>query len=181
MDPREAFRRMLEPLAARVRLVVARAVVRALDETRKVRTVQLSVLAGETMGSVEHFQHFGLTSRPPLGTEAVIVCVGGSRDHAIAIAEEHRGTRPTGLLAPGEVLVYAQGGSRVHLKADGSVVVTAAAGLEVSDDIDAGGNVSAGGDVADATGTLAALRNAYNVHVHSDPQGGSTGPPTPTV
>jgi len=177
----ENLRRQLEPLASRVRLIVARAVLRALEEGRKVRTLQLAVLKGETMGSVEHFQHFGFSSRPPLGTEVVIVCAGGSRDHAIAIADEHRPSRPAGLLASGEVVVYAEGGARVHVKADGSVVITAAGGVEVSADLDAAGNVSAGGDVADGIGTLSALRAAYNIHVHADPQGGTTGPPVPTV
>lgn len=181
MRPADHLSRMLAPLVARVRLVVGRAVLRAVDEARKVRELQLTALPGETMGSVEHFQHFGLTSRPPLGTEVVIVCAAGARDHALAIADEHRASRPAGVLAVGEVMLYAQGGARVHVKNDGSVVVTAPAGVQVSANLDAGGDITAGGQVADLLGTLDALRQAYNVHVHPDPQGGSTGPPVPTV
>lgn len=179
--PLEAFRRLLEPLANRVRLAVSRAILRALDDARQVQEVQLTALAGETMGRVERFAHFGFSSAPPVGSEAVIVCVGASRDHAIVIADEHRASRPAGVLAAGEAIVYAQGGARVHVKADGSVVVTASGGVQVSHDLEAGGDIIAGGQVADLIGTLDALRQAYNVHVHPDPQGGSTGPPVPTV
>jgi hypothetical protein len=46
------------------------------------------------------------------------------------------------------------------------------------------GNLVVTGNISDqngAHGTLAALRNAHDTHVHDDPQGGQTGLPTVTV
>lgn len=178
MDP---VRLLLAPLAARLRLVVSRGLLRLLDDEAKVQLAQVSALRGELLGGVPRMGHFGLTSRPPAGTEVVIVCPGGSRDQAVAIADEHRESRPAGVLEVGEVMVYAVGSARVHVRADGSVEITAPAGVTVSADLEAGGDVVAGGNVEDAVGTLAALRTAYNAHTHSNPEGGVVGPPVPTV
>jgi len=176
-----ALRLLLAPIASRVRLIVSRGLLRLLDDEAKVQLAQVSALRGELLGGVPRMGHFGLTSRPPAGTEVVLVCPGGSRDQAVVIADEHRASRPAGELEVGDVMVYAVGSARVHVRADGSVAITAPTGVTVSADLEAGGNVVAGGDVEDAVGTLAALRTAYNAHTHPDPQGGSTGPPVPTV
>lgn len=176
------LRRALAPIATRARLAVARAILRAIqDEGSPVRVVQVTALAGETMGRVPHLQHFGFSSAPPAGSRLVLVCPMGSRDNALAVAEEHPDHRPAGLLAEGEVVVYAAGGARVHVRADGSVVVTAPNGVQVSHTLEAGQDLIAGGQVEDLNGTLDALRQAYNVHTHPDPQGGTTGPPVPTA
>lgn len=172
--------RLFSALVARTKLAVGRGVLRLIDDAKKGPQVQLSALKKETLSRVELFQHFGFSSSPPLGTELVFVCVGGNRDHAIVVGELNREARPTGHAA-GEVELYNANGVSVLLRADGAVVVVASGGLQASDDVQAGGDVVAGGDVADAVGTLDALRQAYNVHVHPDPQGGSTGPPVPTV
>jgi phage baseplate assembly protein V len=175
-------RRIVAPLVARARLAVARAVVRLVDDARALQTLQVQTLAGETLGRVERFQEYGFTSHPPAsGSEGVVVFALGARDNPLAIAVEHRASRPKGATAAGEVLLYNGAGVRVLLRNDGAVVVTAAGGLEASADVEAGGDVRAAGDVEDGVGTLAALRTAYNMHTHPDPQGGSTGPPVPTV
>lgn len=44
-----------------------------------------------------------------------------------------------------------------------------------------GGNVAATGDVSDVNGSMQEMRGTYNGHTHSDPQGGSTGTPTPQM
>lgn len=175
------IRALVAPVLNRVKVLAQRSVVRASDDERRAMTLDLSVMAGESLATVERFAHYGFTSRPKPGAEAVVLCLGGSRDHPLVVADEDRRERPGGELAAGEVCVYAAGGARVFLRADGSVEVVAPGGASVSVDLDVGGNVTAGADVSDAVGTLAALRSAYNVHTHPDPQGGSTGPPVPTV
>lgn len=174
-------RKLVEPILHRVKVLAQRGVVRSTDDSRKALEVQAAVLAGETLSRIERFAHFGFTSRPPVGAEVIVLCLGGNRDHPIAIADEDRRSRPVGLLAAGETVIYATGGALVHVKADGSVVVVAPGGASVQGDLEVSGDVLAGGDVADAVGTLAALRIAYNAHTHTDPQGGVTGPPVPTA
>jgi len=187
MDVLGAVRALVAPVLTRVKLLAQRAVVRASDDAPRAATLSLAVLAREQLARVERFAHYGFTSRPPTGSEAIVLCLGGNRDHPVVVADEDRRERPAGGLAEGEVCVYAAGGARVYLRADGSVEIVAPGGVLVSGDVEVdgdlgvSGNVTAAGDVADGVGTLAALRSAYNVHVHSDPQGGSTGPPVPTV
>jgi phage baseplate assembly protein V len=169
------LRAMVGPVLHRVKLLAQRAVVRGSRDSSKAATLDLAVLARETLRGVERFAHFGLTSRPSPGAEVVVLCLGGNRDHPIVVADEDRRHRPAGQLAEGETCLYAQGGARIFLRADGSVEIVAPGDVSVT------GSLDASGELADALGTLDALRQAYNVHVHSDPQGGSTGPPTPTV
>ena len=38
------------------------------------------------------------------------------------------------------------------------------------------GDITSTGDVSDGVGALSGLRGHYNIHTHTDPQGGSTGP-----
>jgi len=186
-DVLRSLARLIEPVLHRVKGLAQRGVVRSSDDARRALTVSVGGLAGESLADVERLAHYGLTSRPPVGAEVVLLCLGGNRSHPVVVADEDRRERPAGELAEGEVCVYAAGGARVFLRADGSVEVEAPGDVTVNGkvtvtgDVEASGDVSAGGDVADLVGTLAALRTAYNAHVHPDPQGGSTGPPVPTV
>lgn len=180
-------RALVAPMLARVKTLAQRGVLRSSDDTKKAQELVVAVLAGETLSRVERFAHFGLISRAPAGAEVIVLCLGGNRDHPVVVSEEDRRTRPTGDLAEGEAGLYSVGGgavrARITLRADGSIeleapgAVVVTGDVHVSGNLDAGADLTAGGDVADSAGTLAALRAAYNAHTHSDPQGGSTGPP----
>jgi phage baseplate assembly protein gpV len=77
----------------------------------------------------------------------------------------------------GELWMQHQTGSCVKLLNDGTITLQAAT-------VNVIGNLIVSGDISDrggAHGTLAALRNAYDEHTHTDPQGGSTGSPSVTV
>ena len=170
-----ALRSLVSPVLNRVKLLAQRAVVRGSGDGTKAATLDLAVLSKETLSGVERFAHFGLTTRPPDGAEAVVLCLGGNRDHPVVVADEDRRHRPVGALAKGETCLYAQGGARIFLRANGSVEIVAPGDVLVT------GNLVASGDLEDALGTLDALRQAYNVHVHANPEGGNVGPPVPTV
>lgn len=180
-DLLSTVRALVAPVLHRVKLLAQRAVVRSSDDARKAQTLDLAVLSRESLSRVERFAHFGLTSRPPAGAEVLVLSLGGNRDHPVVVADEDRRHRPVGQLAEGETCLYATGGVRIFLRADGTVEVLASGGVTISGSLDVGGDVVSAGELADALGTLDALRQAYNMHVHSDPQGGSTGPPVPTA
>ncbi len=77
----------------------------------------------------------------------------------------------------GELWLQHKSGSFLKLQNDGTIVLQA-------DNVNITGNLVVTGNISDqngAHGTLAALRNAYDQHAHSDPQGGMTGLPTETV
>jgi len=72
-------------------------------------------LAGESIKAAELMQHYGLTSRPPAGTQGVVIPLGGNTSHAVIVATEHASYR---LLAldTGEVALYTDEGAKIVLK-----------------------------------------------------------------
>lgn len=109
-------------------------IARQLARLRTATRAAVSAWSGDTIGRVslkalgeqlldaDAYQHYGFRSRPPAGTEAVVVPVGVG-GHFLVIAEESRGSAPTDLAA-GEVAIYGQAGAKIVLRADGSVEVT---------------------------------------------------------
>ena len=104
MDMR-LFARALAPLRRRVLLTIGRAVLQLVDDARKLQSVQVVALDGEVIDDAERFQQYGYTSHPHPGAEAVLLSVGGMRQHPIVIAVEDRRYRQTGLVE-GEVCLY---------------------------------------------------------------------------
>lgn len=80
-----------------------------------VQTTQLGGVAGEVLEGVELFQHYGLTSVPPAGSEVIILPLGGRSTHSIAIATEHGEYRLQGL-SSGEVALYTDEGTCIVLR-----------------------------------------------------------------
>jgi phage baseplate assembly protein V len=170
--------RVFRPLARRVMLMVARGVVRAARDDHQLAELELSLLKGETLGRLERFGALGLTSVPMEGAEAIALFLGGNRDHGIVIAVEDRSYRPRNL-QPGETAVYGAASSLILLRADGSILLRPTAGEVIIE-----GSLTVSGDVRDQglTGrSMREMRDIYDLHVHPDPQGGTSGPPTPTM
>lgn len=97
--------KVLAPVTRRIQLMVGRAVVRLVDDSLKLQSLQISALKDETRDGVERFQEYGFTSVPRSGAEAIFVCIGGSRAHPIVIAVEERAVRPKALQS-GDVALY---------------------------------------------------------------------------
>lgn len=110
------------PLNA-LKLMVARAVVRLVDDAAGLQSQQLSVLADELAEDAEVFAAYGLTSHPRPGAEAVLVYPGGQRGHALVIAVGDRRYRLTGL-AEGEVALHDDQGQSVQLRRAGIRLVS---------------------------------------------------------
>lgn len=116
--------RMLTGLGRRLRLLVDRAVVRIVTDSLGRQNLQVQTLADDTSDDVERFQNYGLTSVPPVGSEAIVLAIGGRREGLVAIAVEDKRCRPKGL-KDGEVRLYhADGQSFISLKAGGVIEVT---------------------------------------------------------
>lgn len=133
--------RLLAPLKTRIANMVARAVVQLANDAGGLQVVQLSVLEDETRDGCERFQQYGLTSVPFAGAEAVVLFVGGRRDHPLVVAVDDRRYRKKDL-QPGEVALYSAAGQWVLLKADGTIdlgggtMQPAALGQDVRDELD---------------------------------------------
>lgn len=185
--------KLIAPLARRVRLTARRAVVRRVDDAARLQSLQVAVYADEVRDRAERFQHYGLTSHPHAGAEAVVLALGGNSDHSVVIAVDDRRYRLTALAA-GEVALYDDQGQHVHLLRGRQIVVGGAAQVTVQADTKitldaplvhvtgnltvagtaaAAGALSSATSVADPTGTMAGMRSTYNSHTH--PENGSGG------
>lgn len=113
-------RKALRPIQRRAYLMVARAIVELVDDSKKLQALQVS-MGDEVHDDVERFQQYGITSIPAKDAEAMLLAVGGGRSHAVVVAVDDRRYRPTGL-ARGEVALYTlQNAIRVLCKDDGSL------------------------------------------------------------
>ncbi|MDH4122367.1 MAG: phage baseplate assembly protein V [Deltaproteobacteria bacterium] len=165
-----------------VRDLVARGLVKLVEQALKTQRLQVTLLIGET-AYVEHAQPYGLEANPPADAQALVLFVGGDRAHGLAVAVSDRASRPKNL-APGEVCLYSKHGNQIVEKSDGSIEVIPAAGkkVHVVGDLDVTGNVTASGNVTDAAGSMAAIRLTYNSHTHiSAAPGSSTAAPVPQM
>lgn len=163
-----------------LRNLVARAVLALVDDARKLQSAQVDMLDGESRADVERFQQYGFTSVPEPGAEAVMIAIGGSRSHMVAIAVDDRRYRKRNL-KEGEVCLYTKFGDYVLLKDDGTIEVKASNKVLVdAEDVFCTGNLHVRGNiicdemVSDANGTMQEMRDRYNGHTH-----GATPPPSP--
>jgi phage baseplate assembly protein V len=115
----------LRKLRHRVDATVARVVIEKVNDALKTQRVTVSILAGETAPDVEHFQPYGLSFTPPVGSEAIGLAVAGARSHTLVICAQHPGERPTespartgGLYTNGEWRLYIDASGVVHLGAE---------------------------------------------------------------
>jgi phage baseplate assembly protein V len=112
--------------------MLRRGVVTATKDSTKLREIQASRLAGETLDQLEHFEAYGLTGRAKVGAEAIIAELGGDPSHAVVLVVSDRRFRPT-QLADGDVAFYtdqdtpgaahASAAHRVALQASGRKLV----------------------------------------------------------
>lgn len=140
-DLLQAFARLSAPLRMRLANMLARGVVKRVNDAPKFQELQLIVGADETRDHVERVQQYGFTSRPHADAEAVVLFVGGRRDHGLCVAVDDRRYRIH--VAEGEVALYASAGQSILLKADGSIEIgggtmqPVALGQDVRDELDA--------------------------------------------
>jgi phage gp45-like len=168
---------LVKPLATRIANMVARALVKNVDDSLKVQILQLGVLADETREGVERIQNYGFTSVPLEGAEAVLLSVGGRRDHGLVIAVDDRRYRLKAL-ENGEVAMYDQTGSKIVMKANGDIQLVPSSGkVALTGDLDVSGTVTATTDVVGGGKHLKTHTHAGNslTTASSCTAGGATG------
>lgn len=111
----EQLEKFLLPLKRRIQLLVGRGTILQTNDSRKIQTVQASLLKGEIRDALERFQEYGFTSRPKSGAEAIVLFLNGERDHGVVIGVEDRRYRVKSL-AEGEVAIYTDEGDKIHFK-----------------------------------------------------------------
>lgn len=170
MDP-------LRSLSNRVKNMLARMVVKLVDDSVKMQLIQASGLlmddSQEVRAGIERFQNYGFTSVPLEGAEAAVLFLEGRRDHGIAVVVDDRRYRLKGL-QNGEVAIYTDQGDSIVIKRGGTVEVTAATAIHL-------GGSSHDVALADKVLTeLNKLKTAFDAHTHgpgtlTSPSGPVTG------
>jgi phage baseplate assembly protein V len=123
-------RRLLHSITNKIFLLLGRGIVKAMTSNTGTQGVQVVALSGETISDIERMEEYGFTAVPEVDSEAAIGFLNGNRDQGIVICIADRRYRPTGL-ASGEVSVYDKNGSKVLLKADGSIEIESKAKMTI--------------------------------------------------
>ncbi len=113
-----------------LRGLIARGVVRVTRDDGETQTADVDVWKSVTREKVEVAQPFGLASRPPANGVALLLAVGGDQGDLVMLPISSPGVR-LGNLGEGEAALYAVDGTRVHVKADGTIEILATKGVRV--------------------------------------------------
>ena len=112
----------VQKLARQVWLILTRGLLHSVDDNHGIQEMSVTMLSGETRKRAERIQDYGLTSVPFEGAEAVIGHLSGTRDHPVVLRADDRRHRPQGL-EDGEVELYTDEKSKVHLQRGNTIVV----------------------------------------------------------
>ncbi len=190
---------MFDRITRRIQAVIGRGRINVVNDTGPIQYVQISYSKIEPKDNTPRVMEYGYTSNPPAQTDAALVHVTGDRSNAICVGTNHQPSRPKNL-ATGEAMLYQLNGIQVYLSNAGLVInagglpvvcnnatnftvncsgkfkVVAPGGVEFD-----APTVASTGDFQDNMGsnsaTMKTMRQAFNPHYHSDPQGGNTGLP----
>ena len=184
---RQMLAAKIEPLVARARGTVRRAVLRVLDKKPDAGLArgQFELTKDEVVDNIELIHPIGVSSRPAAGAEALVFAVGGNPNNLVALSWVRAQRMSDDDLAQGEIALYiGNGGQKVHLLNDGSIEITAKAPnggavvLKANGDIvvvpGAGGQLYLGEDGAakkvaladDVDARLATIAARFDTHVH---------------
>lgn len=178
-----ALRAFVRPIWRRVLLLLSRGTVNLVDDKTGLQEIQINLLRDETRDGLERFQEYGFTSVPHPGAEALAAFLGGNRDHGVILAAADRRYRVKGLKT-GEVAIYTDEGDVIHflrgreiLVKSGGLVRMKAPLVRIEGNLEVTGEVT---DRVDEDGcTMEFIRNRFNAHVHSNPEGGNVGEANP--
>lgn len=180
-----ALSRMMAPLARRMRLMIGRAVVTAINDAGRVQSAQVKLLDGEVRDGVEILHQYGLSSIPPGQREGLYFSVGGDRDHGVMICVADRQFRLRSI-APGEVVLYDDLDQKIHLTRTGIVIDGATLPITIQNApkvrfdvplLECTGEIR---DRCDEDGkSMEEMRSTYDEHTHHENDAnGETSPPT---
>ncbi len=176
-----------------LRGLVARGIVRRVDDSGETQVADAETHEGVLRSSVEVLQAFGVASAPPAeGATMLLLAVGGDQGDMVALPIACPGAR-FGNLAAGETVVYDAAGNRLHFRNGGLVelkvaakvlvqtkrveIEAAAEGVKITGDVEIVGNLKVSGEVEDHAGTMQEMRDRYNAHGHP----GAAAPPSPLM
>lgn len=187
-DPGGVLQRMMR----RIQLATGWGRVTFSDDGKTAQLLQVKLNDSETRDGTPRIAEFGFTSRPPRGSDVLVVFLGGDRSKGVVVATAHQASRPTNLLE-GEAMVYDLWGKSIYLTQSGGIIVdakgtpvtvnnattvtiNAAEAVQMNTPVlRVSGDIEAGGNVKDKVRTMAADRALFNQHTN----GSGTTTPSP--
>lgn len=115
--------RLLMPVRRRLYSMAGRALITAINEESQRQKFQILIDSDESMDDVEHFQHYGFSSVPPKGSEALVLALNGNNAKRVAINAEKKDLRPQG--EGSDVFLYHEEGHKIGFLRNGKVHLTA--------------------------------------------------------
>ncbi len=114
---------------------------------------------------------WGLSCPPTPGDQVLVLAQEGDSEHGIVAGLAWSDTARTPQAPSGELWLVHQSGAFIKLSNDGTIRLQG--DVHHTGNLFVTGNIAAQGSIADNIGTLDRLRQHYNAHTHSDPQGGT--------
>lgn len=106
-----------------IRGVVSRVVIRSTNDNGENQTATVTMFKDVDRSDVEVLQPYGFGSRPKAKAGVgIVLAVGGDQGDLVLLPVGSPSTR-MGKLEEGETAIYVENGSRVHIKADGTINV----------------------------------------------------------
>lgn len=121
------IRKVMAPVERRVMNMMARGKVTRVNDAGKTQRLQVELLADEAQDLLERFQQYGFSSVPKVGSECLVVFLGGNRDHGIVLTVNDGKTRKNGL-NPGDVALYTSKGNFIVLEDESGDILLKAGG-----------------------------------------------------
>lgn len=128
---------------------------------------------------------WGMSCPPSPGDQVLVIAQEGDAEHGIVVGRAWSEAARTPQAPPGEMWLVHQSGAFIKLANDGTIRLqgdaflagnlTVTGTIEAGIDIIANRDQRAGRNAADSLGSLDRLRQHYNAHTHTDPQGGTVG------
>lgn len=111
--------RVMAPLTRRLRLMVGRCLLVAVNDSLQRQNVQVRLLSGEVADEIEHYQQAGFTSVPLPGAVGLFLASGGKRSSLAALLLENKDKRLNNLKAGDAAIYHIAEGHHLVLQEDG--------------------------------------------------------------
>ena len=180
----------LEETIHEMRGASVKGVVTAVYDTGQAQTVDVQTNDGILRTGIEVQQAFGFASAPPVaGATVILLAIGADPGHFVALPVVNHSFRFGNMGAGDGGCVYAQDGSRVFVRANGTVeivgfsevhilgenvVIDAPGGCTINGPVTVNGNLTVDGAI-NQTGNTSVTGNIHATGTISAPQVSSTG------
>ena len=107
------FKRLLEPILNRIILMIVKSTIIKVKEGNNQLLCNVNLGHGEKVQDVEMLQQFGFVSIPENDAQAIVLCIGGDREHPIVISTDDENKRIQ--VGQGNSGMYNSSGTKITL------------------------------------------------------------------